>query len=154
MPPSFKMRFVTVLLIAIAQVSLGAPAAPDQASVGPCPYDDCLDLINSSACYNGAVSRKDKKALFECVPEGQKYVSRPTKSRGRRLMVQGLQLLGLRSKSHQFRCGQSRPLPCAVKFISHLDVYIGRDNDGDGDFDQRSERHLISFGAPALLQIM
>ena len=107
MPSSFKMRFVAVLLVAIAQLSLSAPATPDQASAGPCPYDDCVDLINSSACYNGAVSQKDKKALFECVPDGQKLVSHPPQSQIRRLMVQGLQLLGLRPKSHQFRYGQS-----------------------------------------------
>jgi len=72
------MRFVVVLLLAIAQLSLGAPASPDQALAGPCPYDDCIDLINVSACYNGAVSRKDKKGLFECVPEGgQELVSGP-----------------------------------------------------------------------------
>lgn len=42
----------------------------------PCklPSDECEDVMNNSACYNGAVSRKNLKGLLECFPQGMTEV--------------------------------------------------------------------------------
>lgn len=47
------------------------------AAAGPCVVssDECTDLIDSSACYNGAISSKNATALFLCGQGGPHEVN-------------------------------------------------------------------------------
>lgn len=71
--PSPKMNVILALLLVLLRLAL---AQDENLPQGPCDLttDECVEVMDGSACYNSAIQAANQTALMTCFPGGEEQV--------------------------------------------------------------------------------